>query len=356
MTTTLLTLGAGLALLIGGGELLVRGASALARRLRIPPLVIGLTVVAFGTSAPELAVSVRSALRQQADLAVGNVVGSNVFNVLLILGLSALLRPLVVERSLVRREVPIMIAVSLLPLGFGLDGRLGRLEGWLLVAGLAGYTVLQLGTARNDLRSPSEPSAPVEPGGVRPLWSLVLVGGGLGLLVLGAEWSIDAAVGLARALEISELLVGLTLVAAGTSLPEVATSIIAALRGERDLAVGNVVGSNIFNILAVLGITSTVAPGGIAISSAALRFDLPVMVAAAFACLPIFFTGYRIDRWEGAVFLGYYVAYVTVLFLDASGHPGLRTVTWALGAFLVPLTALTLGLLWWRSWRLGRHP
>ena len=350
MTATLITLGAGLALLIAGGELLVRGASALARRLRIPPLVIGLTVVAFGTSAPELAVSVRSALRQQADLALGNVVGSNVFNVLLILGLSALLKPLVVERSMVRREVPIMIAVSLVPLGLGLDGRLGRPEGWLLVAGLVGYTLLQIRSVRRDPPPPSEES-PADPGGTRPLWSLLLVGSGLGLLVLGAEWAIDAAVALARALEVSELLIGLTLVAAGTSLPEVATSIIAALRDERDLAVGNVVGSNIFNILAVLGITTVMAPGGIAVSPSALRFDIPVMLAVAVACLPIFFTGYRIDRWEGGVFLGYYAAYVAVLFLAASGSPGLRTVTLALGGFLVPLTVLTLAVLTWRSWR-----
>ncbi|MDX1644476.1 MAG: calcium/sodium antiporter [Thermoanaerobaculia bacterium] len=350
MTATLITLGAGLALLIAGGELLVRGASALARRLRIPPLVIGLTVVAFGTSAPELAVSVRSALRQQADLALGNVVGSNVFNVLLILGLSALLKPLVVERSMVRREVPIMIGVSLVPLGLGLDGRLGRPEGWLLVAGLVGYTLLQIRSVRRDPPRPSEESPP-DPDGTRPLWSLLLVGSGLGLLVLGAEWAIDAAVALARALEVSELLIGLTLVAAGTSLPEVATSIIAALRDERDLAVGNVVGSNIFNILAVLGITTVMAPGGIAVSPSALRFDIPVMLAVAVACLPIFFTGYRIDRWEGGVFLGYYAAYVAVLFLAASGSPGLRTVTLALGGFLVPLTVLTLAVLTWRSWR-----
>jgi cation:H+ antiporter len=341
---------AGLVVLVAGGELLVQGASRLAASLRIPPLVIGLTVVAFGTSSPELAVSVQSAWVGNADLAVGNVVGSNIFNVLFILGLSALIAPLSVASQLVRRDVPLMIAASLLLLLLGFDGHLGRDEGVLLFAGLLGFTWWCVLQSRRESRAATaadpagdEPERPT-PNGLTgsTLGQLAAIAGGLVLLGIGSKWLIDGAVSVATFLGVSELIIGLTIVAAGTSLPELATSLMAAWRGERDIAVGNVVGSNLFNILGVLGLASIIAPSGIEVSQAALSFDLPVMIAAAVACLPIFFTGHCIARWEGGLFLGYYVAYTACLVLGSMNHPASRTLTSVMLGFVLPLTAVTL--------------
>ncbi len=349
MTAILLL--AGLALLLAGAELLVRGASRLAAALSIPPLVIGLTVVAFGTSAPELAVSVQAALDGRAGIALGNVVGSNIFNVLLILGLSALIAPLVVSRTLVRIEVPIMIGVSLLLVAMGWNGHISRAEGAVLaILGIV-YTWLQIRAGRRQ-ESHGEP-AEQEPRPAAGGWwrhaSLIVIG--LGMLLLGARWLVEGATVLARALGVSELIIGLTVIACGTSLPEVATSVLASLRRERDIAVGNVVGSNIFNILWVLGLAAVAAAGGVEISPAAWRFDMPVMVAAAVACLPIFFTGYVIARWEGGLFVGYYLAYVTFIVLAAVQSPALRAFSNAMVGFVVPLTVLTVGVLAARSLR-----
>lgn len=357
--STILMLIAGLALLIVGAEILVRGASRLAAAFGISPLVIGLTVVAFGTSSPELAVSVQSALAGQADIAMGNVVGSNIFNVLFILGISALIIPLVVAQQLVRLDVPIMIGVSVLVYLLGLNGQISRLEGAILFAGIIAYTTFLIRQSRKENKEVQEEYAQ-EFGGGKPrsagqyLLNLVLVVAGLALLVLGARWLVDSAVTIARALGVSELIIGLTIVAAGTSMPEVATSIIAAIRGERDIAVGNVVGSNIFNILAVLGLSSLLAPNGIAVSPPALAFDIPVMIAVAIACLPIFFTGFKIARWEGAVFLGYYAAYVLYLILDATQHDALPLFSTVMLLFVVPLTVLTLVVLVVRERRARR--
>lgn len=349
----------GLAALILGAELLVRGASRLAAVVGISPLVIGLTVVAFGTSTPELAVSVQSAWAGQADVAVGNVVGSNIFNVLLILGLSAVITPLVVAQQLVRWDVPLMIGASLVFWGFALDGSLGRLEGLILFAGLVAYTVFLIRQSRRESRA-VEAEYAHEYGaaaGAKPHRGsdLLLILAGLALLVAGSRWLVDGAVALSRWLGVSELVIGLTVVAAGTSLPEVATSVVASLRGERDIAVGNVVGSNLFNLLSVLGLAGVVAPGGLPVSPAALAFDIPVMVAVAVACLPVFFTGWVIARWEGFLFLAYYGAYVLYLILAASGQealPLLRDVM----LFIVPLTALTLLVLAWRAWGRKQNP
>ncbi len=252
----LLSLVAGLLLLIVGAELLVRGASRLAAAAGVSPLVIGLTVVAFGTSTPEMAVSVVSAANGQAGLSLGNVLGSNLFNVLFILGLSALIAPLAVSSQLVRFDVPFMIAVSFLMLALGWDGRFGRLDGLLLITGVVLYTLILF---RKSGGEPTPAAATARPSR-KLMWfaNPILVLGGLGLLVLGSRWLVDGSVGIARSLGVSDLIVGLTVVAAGTSLPEAATSIVAAFRGQRDIAVGNVVGSNIFNILAVLGLSSLV--------------------------------------------------------------------------------------------------
>ncbi len=306
--------------LAAGGELLVRAASRLAQLAGVSSLAIGLTVVAFGTSAPELAVSLKASLAGQADIAVGNALGSNIFNVLFILGISALIAPLVVSRQLIRRDVPVMIVASVLLLILAWDGRIGRVEGLAMFGGLVLYTARSLRSRRPErdtftIEEDSERSltVPKSAGSVFAQILLVLVG--LALLVLGAKLLVDGAVTIARLLGMSELLIGLTIVAAGTSLPEVAASVIATLRGERDIAIGNVVGSNIFNILSVLGLSAAVAPHGLAVSDVVLRVDMPVMITVAVACLLLFSTNRTLARWEGALLLFYYIAYTTYLIL-----------------------------------------
>ncbi|QSP94636.1 calcium/sodium antiporter [Marinobacter salinisoli] len=339
----------GLVFLIVGAEALVRGASRLAAVLGISPLVIGLTVVAFGTSSPELAVSVKSALSDQASLAMGNVVGSNIFNVLFILGLSALIVPLVVSQQLIRLDVPLMIALSVAVLLLSLDGNLSRMDGILLVTGLIiyiGFLIYQSRkTSAGITGNGSDHLAPDHQTSVNWPKNLGLVVGGLVLLVIGSRWLVESAVAFAQYLGVSELVVGLTIVAAGTSLPEVVTSVIAAIRGERDIAVGNVVGSNIFNLMGVLGLAGIVAPAGIEVSTAVIGFDLPVMIAVALACLPIFFTGATISRQEGLVLLAYYVAYTLYLILAASHHDALPRFSAVMLYFVLPITALTLTLI-----------
>ncbi len=355
----------GAALLIAGAEALVRGSSRIALALGIPPLVVGLTVVAFGTSAPELAVTMRGVLLGDggADVALGNVVGSNIFNVLVVLGLSAAVAPLVVSRRLVRLDVPIMIGVcAIVPL-IALDGRISRSEGVALAVGAVAYTGLLVWLARREGEARA-PEAPGREGGDEPLrgaaaWSLNagLVALGLALLVVGARWLVDASVSFARALGVSELVIGLTIVAVGTSLPELATSAVAALRGEREIAVGNVVGSNIFNVLFVLGLASAFAPGGVPVSAALVNFDIPFMVAVAVACLPIFAHDHRIARWEGWGFLAYYVAYATYAILAATQHDALPRYSAVMIEFVAPLTAVTLAVLAVRALRRpGRTP
>ncbi|MBN1556363.1 MAG: calcium/sodium antiporter [Phycisphaerae bacterium] len=341
--TSVLWIAAGLALLTLGAEWLVRGAAKLAEAVGLPSLIIGLTVVAYGTSAPEFAVSVKSALVGQADIAVGNVVGSNTFNVLFILGVSALITPLTVSSQLVRLDVPVMIGASGLVWFLAAGGTVHRSEGMLLLAMILGYTVLLI---RLGFRNPPQAGIPAPskpPSKQRLAVSILLVIVGLVLLVLGARWLVQGATELARRLGVGELLIGLTLVAGGTSLPEAATSIVAGLRGQRDIAVGNIVGSNIFNLLAVLGAASAVSPNGVRISPAALHFDIPVMVAVAAACLPVFFTGGRVSRWEGAMFLGYYGAYLAFLLLYVSRSAALPAFSLAMVAFVLPGTILGLG-------------
>ena len=319
MTIVLFLLG--IVLLIGGAELLVRGAARLARGFGISPLVVGLTVVAYGTSSPELAVSVRSALAGQGDLALGNVVGSNIFNVLLILGLSAIVTPLVVPQQIVWLDVPIMIGVTALTLVFALDGRLSVVECAMLLAGVVAYTAFLVRASRRESDEIADEYAAefsaAATGRAAALVQVAFVVAGLLLLVLGARWLVDAAMAMARAAGVSELVIGLTIVAAGTSMPEVATSVLAAFRGERDIAVGNVVGSSIFNVLAVLGLSGTVG-GGIDVPPAVLAFDLPVALAVAVACLPICCSGHCIALWEGLLFLAYYAAYTTYVVLAAA--------------------------------------
>lgn len=347
----------GFVFLVYGAELLVRGASKLALAAGISPLVVGLTVVAYGTSAPELAVSVQSSLAGAADIAVGNVVGSNIANVLLILGISAIIAPLMVSVQLVRLEVPLMIGLSALVLLLGWDGRIGRLEGLLFFAGGVTYTVMTVWQSRREMtaRKKEQSDDPtidnIQVGKKLIFFQLGLIAGGLVLLVVGANWLIDGAVSIATYFGVSELIIGLTIVAVGTSLPEMATSVVASLRGERDIAVGNIVGSNIFNILVVLGLSGAISRTGLEVSRSALSFDIPVMIAVAFACLPVFFTGSVIARWEGVLFLGYYVAYVTYLILNSTQQPILPAFNLAMMMFVIPLTTITLvvSVIW--AWR-----
>lgn len=336
----------GLAFLIIGAEALVRGASRLAAAFGISPLVIGLTVVAFGTSSPELAVSVKSALSGQASIALGNVVGSNIFNILFILGLSAVIVPLVVSQQLVRLDVPLMIALSVIVLILSLDESFSRSDGLFLVAGLVIYVWFLIYQSHRESVKVREEysnefgSEKYAKGRLGKNIGLVL--GGLALLVLGSRWLVDGAVSFAQYLGVSELVVGLTIVAAGTSLPEVVTSVIAAIRGERDIAVGNVVGSNIFNIMGVLGFASIFAPTGIDVTTAVIGFDIPVMIGVALACLPIFFTGGAISRYEGVLLLGYYVAYTLYLVLATSHHDALPRFSAVMLYFMIPLTGVTM--------------
>ena len=352
---TWVQLGAGLVLLVVGAESLVRGASRLATLLGISPLVVGLTVVAFGTSSPELAVSMQASMSGQTDIAVGNVVGSNIFNILFILGLTAAIAPLIVHQQLVRLDVPILIGVSLLFWLMASDGQIGRADGLLLFAAIVAYTVFQVVQARKEkdteVRAEYEHEYAARQAATGTVWlvNLALVAGGLALLVLGSRWLVASATSIAEAFQVSQLIIGLTIVAAGTSLPEVATSVIASLRGERDIAVGNVVGSCIFNLLAVLGASALLAPQGIPVSAAALNFDVPVMVAVTLASLPIFFSGYLIARWEGLLFLGYYIAYTAYLLLAATQHDALPLFSSVMALFVIPLTVLTLAVIVWRS-------
>ncbi|WP_439536529.1 calcium/sodium antiporter [Methyloversatilis sp.] len=339
----------GLMLLVIGANVLVRGASKLALSFGISPLVVGLTIVAFGTSAPEVAVSVGAVLDGKTDIAIGNVVGSNIFNVLFILGISALIAPLVVNIQLIRQEVPIMIGASLLLLALGLDGRLSFFDGGILFVLLVSYTVFLVVQSRRETQAAQDEYAheikPAEAGAWddRLPAQLLLIGAGLAALVFGSEYLVQASVNFAKAMGVSDLVIGLTIVAAGTSMPEVATSITAAVKGERDIAVGNVVGSNTFNILGCLGLSGLVSGDlGLAMASSLLAFDIWVMLTVALACLPVFITGREIARWEGGVFLGYYVAYAAYLVLAAQQHAALQAFSGVMLGFFIPLTVVTL--------------
>ena len=343
---TFLTLILGLVLLVVGAEFLVKGASKIAAILKISPLIIGLTIVAYGTSAPEMSVSIMSTFSNQADIAVGNVVGSNICNILLVLGMSSVVAPLVVTKQIIRSDVPIMIGVSLLLLMFSLDGRLSKVDGIILFIGGALYTLSLIyqsskqGAEQDEFAQEYGFSGEV----TTQLWikNIVFVIGGSVLLILGSRLLVQSAVAIATNFGVSELLIGLTIVAFGTSLPELATSVVASFRGERDIAVGNVLGSNIFNILAVLGIAAVLSPNSINVAPTVLNFDLLVATAVAFACLPIFYSGKRIDRLEGLLFLFYYLAYNAHLILKATNNPNLSTYNSIMLYGVMPLTVIFL--------------
>lgn len=328
----------GLVLLVVGSEWLVNGAARLAANFGVPALVIGLTVVAFGTSAPELAVSVKSAWSGQTELAVANVIGSSIFNVLFILGVTALVSPLLVSAQLVRQDVPIMIAVSALAVWMLWDGTLATWEAAILVLGLLSYTAFLFVQGRKQGVDESDLDLIETPVSVWKSGALII--GGLALLVLGSRWLVEGAVEIASAFGVSEAVIGLTIVAAGTSLPEVMTSIMATLKGQRDIAIGNVVGSNIFNILSVLGLSGLVSPEPLVAGSQMAQLDIPVMFAVAVLCLPMFFAGGRLSRIDGLVFLALYVAYVSYLIALATAAGYLDTLQGVLVSGLIPAVML----------------
>lgn len=305
----------GMALLVGGGEMLVRGAVTVARRMRVSPLFIGLTLVGFGTSTPELVTSVQAALAGSPGVAVGNVVGSNIANILLILGLSAILAPLACDPGALRRDGGVAVVTALIAVGIGASGFLSRPVGFALVLALVLYVVATFrleraaGGAGAELRlKEAEQVAPVTASLVPALFLCLI---GLALTIVGAGFLVDGAVALARQWGVSEAVIGLTIVAVGTSLPEFVTSVMAAVRGQGDVAFGNIIGSNIYNILGILGVTAVISP--VEIPGQIIRFDLWVMLGATLVLVLFAFTGRRINRIEGAILLLCYAVYLNLL-------------------------------------------
>lgn len=317
----------GLTALIVGAEVMVRGSTAVAARLGISPIVIGLTVVSIGTSMPELAVGVVAATEGSGALAVGNIAGTNVVNQLLILGLSALILPLVMELRTLRFELPVMAGAAVLMWALAADGTLSRLDGVVLVVGAVGYTVAVIRIARRESRAVlgefveayavdgpgSGSGAAAPPAGKRSVMHVAMMLGGIAVVVVGADWLVTGSVGMARGFGVSDALIGLTVVAIGTSAPELVTTVVSTLRGERDVAVGNLLGSSIYNILLILGITCLVPTHGLLLPDNLVRIDIPIMVAVALVCVPIFVTGRRVSRLEGGAMVVAYVGYLAYL-------------------------------------------
>lgn len=338
--TALFFLG-GLILLLGGAHLLVSASSSLAVRSGIPPVFIGITVVAFATSAPEIAVSLDAAFDMRPGLALGNVIGSNIANILLIVGLSAVIAPIKIRERIIWFDVPIMIVISATTYLLALDRNLSPIDGGLLLLLFAGFIIFQISQARKEKGNREmDESADLKKGSL--IKQVIFMALGIGLLILGARWLVGSSIHIARFWELSELVIGLTIIALGTSLPELATSAVAAWNKEPDISVGNIVGSNIFNLLLVLGLSAILSSGGLSVSEAALSLDLPLLIAVSLACLPIFFTGHKISRWEGYVFLGYYAAYLLYLFLDSTQHQMLPIFNEVMVLFVAPITVFIL--------------
>ncbi len=352
----------GFVLLVAGAELLVRGSAKLAIAAGISPLVVGLTVVAYGTSAPELAVTIQSVYSDppRPDLAIGNVIGSNISNLLLVLGIASVVAPLGITRAIVRSSAPFMILITLVVWAMSRDGQISRLEGCGLFTGAILYTAICVlrsrrataaAIASGQLEKPEDHNSWAE--------SLLRLGQiliGLVLLVLGARWLVNGAVEVAHSLHVSELVIGLTIVAVGTSLPEIAASIVANVRGHGDIAAGNVVGSNIFNLLLVLGTCAMLAPQPVVVSENAARYDIPIMLLASLACWPLFFTNWKISRRDGTGFLFFYVAYVVFLFLEATQSVYFEAYRYWFTRGVLPLTAILISVLAIRFARREKPP
>ncbi|WP_262924952.1 MULTISPECIES: calcium/sodium antiporter [Pseudomonas chlororaphis group] len=340
----------GLVMLIAGAELLVRAAVRLSARLHVRPLIMGLSIVAFGSSAPQMAISLQATLADNTDIAVGSVIGSSIFNILVTLGLSALIIPLRVSRQLVRLDIPLMIGASLLVFILAYNERLTPSDGVILLAALVLYLLLLLRQSRHSARH--HLPAPDGQRGFAPRFSsMLMVLIGLGLLVFAGHLLLGAAVTVADDLGLSERVMGLTVIAVSTSLPQLATSLLAALRGQRDIAVGNVIGSNLFNLLGVLGFTALVAPTPLSVSPNALDFDLPVMLGVAVLCLPVFYSGYRVTRAEGLLFLGLYLAYGLHVVSFTTGMPLAGKLEHLMLFFVLPALVAFLLFSSLRAWR-----
>lgn len=312
----------GLTILVLGAELLTRGGAALARQMRVPPVVIGLTIVAIGTSTPELAIGIDAAMIGNGPLAVGNIAGTNTVNLLLILGLSALIHPLALRSQTIRMDLPVMILAAFMMLAMSLDGRLSRLDGVVLVGSGIIYTLLVVRSAARESRAFRVEFAKeyYQPkvshgGGRRIVASGVTLVSGIAVIVLGADIFVDAAVGLARMWGVSDAFIGLTVVAIGTSAPELVTTVLSTLKRERDIAIGNLLGSSVYNIFAVLGITCLVPAAGVAVTPELIWVDIPVMALVALVCAPIFLSGREVSRTEAAALVGSYLAYLAYLLI-----------------------------------------
>lgn len=307
-----LLIAAGLAGLLGGAELLVRGGTGLALRLGLAPIVVGVTVVSLGTSLPELAIGIDAARQGSAGLAVGNIVGANLINLLLVLGLSAAISPIALDTRIVRFDLPMIAAAAVLLLVLALDGSLTTFDGVLLVLFAAGYTLAILRVSRREGGAVrAEYEAEYAPDGPwRAVLSLVA---GIAIVLVGATLLVDGAVDAARAFGVSDVVIGLTIIAIGTTTPELVTTVLSTIRGDRDIALGNLLGSSVYNIAAILGITVLAAPGAVEVPGEILGGDLLLMVAAALACIPVFVSGRRISRVEGGLFVAAYAGYLTWL-------------------------------------------
>lgn len=307
----------GLVVLVTGAELLVRGGTALASRLNVSPAIIGLTVIAIGTSAPELAVGIDASLKGNGALAVGNIAGTNTVNILLILGLSALMKPLALQRRTLKLDLPAMLVAAIAMFVLSLDGSLSRLDGALLIMlGIAYSTLLIRAALRERAAAKDEPDKKKEKaGGARPgmLRNAALLLGGIVIVVFGADWLVSGGVAAAEIWGVSDAFIGLTIVAIGTSAPELVTTVVSTLRGKRDIAIGNLLGSSTYNIALILGLTCLVPSDGVPVPSEVLMVDIPVMIGAVVACIPVFLIGRYVSRWEGGLFFAAYAVYLAYL-------------------------------------------
>ena len=308
---------AGFALLIWGADFFVDGASKVAQKLKIPQLVIGLTIVAFGTSAPEAAVSISAGLKGSADLAVSNVVGSNILNIGIILGISALITPLAVQMCTIKYEIPYVMITTLLLLGLGMfDGKLGWIDGLILWAGMIAFLIYLLWLAKKGTGASAEEPEPEKKTPVAWMIAKIIIGGVA--IVLGSDFAVDGATAIATSMGWSERLIGLTIVALGTSLPELVTSVIAAIKKKADIAVGNIVGSNIFNVLFVLGTTALITP--VAYTDAFIIDNVIAFVAGLMLLFLVLNKKHELKRWGGAILFGFYIIYFIYLMINPFGY------------------------------------
>ncbi len=338
----------GLVALVGGAEIMVRAVTKVAALLGISKLIIGLTVVAFGTSAPELAISIQAGINGETDIMIGNIIGSNISNTLLILGFVALIIPIKVNVSIIKSDAPIMIGATLLVFIFALNGFVSFWECLALSFFLVIYLIYLARQGSPEVIAPIKKPEKKLSTSIGYVLACIV---GFILLISGARWMIDSAIIFAEMAGVSELVIGLTVVAVGTSLPEVVVVLVAALKKERDIAVGSIIGSNILNLLAVLGVSGLFIEGAIPVQPVLLQFDMIVLIAASVLCIPIFYTGFRIERWEGGIFLFFYLSYLFYLFLSNTGHSWLDGFSNVMIYFVIPVIGLIILVVTVLEWK-----